>query len=195
MYVLIKWIKENKVSVGLENYVRDKKMLGDPKRIGLVEHGAIGTTPPKGGWKTFPAQILCVNESLGEIRKAECQWIETHKLSPKDTIATDDDGFSDDGDESPQNHEVQDVSYWTPKRPKNKSVTELMNPIALDYTQKCENYKKLTRALMDSVFTVEGMSKCSVTGKKGLIGEQRPCLDKAKVRLVIGSLLEEIQKT
>lgn len=61
MYVLIKWVKENQVSVGLDNFVKDKKILKDPKRIGLVEHGAVGVKPPKCGWKAFPAQILCVN--------------------------------------------------------------------------------------------------------------------------------------
>lgn len=60
MYVLIKWIKENQVSVGLEKFGKDKKMLSDPKRIGLVEHGAIGVKPPQGGWKAFLAQILSV---------------------------------------------------------------------------------------------------------------------------------------
>lgn len=60
MYVLIKWVKENQVSVGLDKYVRDIKMLSDPKRVGLVEHGSLGTKPPKGGWKAFPAQILAV---------------------------------------------------------------------------------------------------------------------------------------
>ncbi|MGL5904742.1 MAG: hypothetical protein ACRCZO_18810 [Cetobacterium sp.] len=64
MYVLIKWVKENQVSVGLDNFVKDKKMLKDPKRIGLVEHGAVGVVgvkSPKCGWKAFPAQMLCVN--------------------------------------------------------------------------------------------------------------------------------------
>lgn len=60
MYVLIRWVRENKVSVGLEKYVRDKKLLSDPKRIGLVEHGEIGVKTPKGGWKAYPAQVLSV---------------------------------------------------------------------------------------------------------------------------------------
>ena len=58
MYVLIKWMKEGKVSLGLCSYVKDKKMLYDPKRVGLVEHGEIGRARPKGGFKTFEAQIL-----------------------------------------------------------------------------------------------------------------------------------------
>lgn len=61
-----------------------------------------------------------------------------------------------------------------------------MNPVALDYAQRCESYKKLTRAVMDSIFTVEEMTTCSVTGKKGIVGEQRPSLDKDKVKLVMG---------
>lgn len=40
--------------------MKDKKMSSDPKRIGLVEHGAVGVKPPKGGWKAFLAQILSV---------------------------------------------------------------------------------------------------------------------------------------
>ncbi|CAM4597559.1 unnamed protein product [Leuciscus chuanchicus] len=86
-------------------------------------------------------------------------------------------------------------SIWTPKRPKrdykndvkeleerlktkekemvserNKSVTDLMNPVALDHAQRCENI----RTLMDSIFSFEEMATCAVTGKKGVIGEKRP---------------------
>ncbi|KAA0722429.1 Phosphoglucomutase-2 [Triplophysa tibetana] len=65
------------------------------------------------------------------------KWIKENKA----TFSNEDDGSSDDKGESPQNQEFE-----------NKSVTELMNPVALDYTQRCESYKKLTRSVMDSVF-------------------------------------------
>lgn len=68
----------------------------------------------------------------------------------------------------------------------NKSVTDLMNPVALDHAQRCESYKKLTRTLMDSIFSLEEMTTCSVTGKKGVVGEKRKSLDLEKVQLVIG---------
>ncbi|XP_045897458.1 uncharacterized protein LOC123964638 isoform X2 [Micropterus dolomieu] len=68
---------------------------------------------------------------------------------------------------------------------KNESVTALMNPTAMEYAQRCEGYKKLTRTVMDSIFTVEEMTTCSVTGKKGIVGEKRQSLDKGKVKLVI----------
>lgn len=68
----------------------------------------------------------------------------------------------------------------------NESVTALMNPTAMEYAQRCEGYKKLTRTVMDSIFTVEEMTTCSVTGKKGIVGEKRQSLDKGKVKLVIG---------
>ncbi|XP_048012408.1 uncharacterized protein LOC125245729 [Megalobrama amblycephala] len=279
MYVLIKWVKENQVSVGLDNFVKDKKMLKDPKRIGLVEHGAVGVKPPKCGWKAFPAQILCVNESLGEIKKVERQWIDAHKmatpLKSKTTVDTEEDRISqsDEEDETPQHQTGDDSngtpehdSICTPKRPKrdynndikeleerlktkekeirrlrrlnfqmqeglagtitkavkdaiqaaqsapshpvltsnthvatlnqtgdimNKSVTDLMNPVALDHAQRCESYKKLTRTLMDSIFSLEEMTTCSVTGKKGVVGEKRKSLDLEKVQLVI----DHVKKT
>ncbi|XP_051988794.1 uncharacterized protein LOC127648246 [Xyrauchen texanus] len=59
---------------------------------------------------------------------------------------------------------------------KNKSVTDLMNPVALDHAQRCEGYKKLTRTLMDSIFSFEEMATCSVTGKKGVVGEKERAL-------------------
>lgn len=59
----------------------------------------------------------------------------------------------------------------------NTSVTKL-NPVTLDYAQKCENYKKLTRTVMDSISTLEKMTTCSVTGKKGTTGEQRQSPDR-----------------
>jgi len=61
-----------------------------------------------------------------------------------------------------------------------------MNPTAVEYAQWCEGYKKLARAVMDSIFTVEEMTTCSITGKKGIFGEKRQSLDKGKVKLVIG---------
>lgn len=67
-----------------------------------------------------------------------------------------------------------------------ESVTDLMNPNTLEYAQRCEGFKKLTRTVMDSIFTLEEMATCSVTGKKGIVGEKRASLDEDKVKIATG---------
>ncbi|MED6258927.1 hypothetical protein ATANTOWER_014450 [Ataeniobius toweri] len=74
MYVLIRWVKENNGSVGIDTFVKDNKMLGWEEH-----HGVIGEKPPKDGWRAFPAQILKVNDSLQNIREAEQRWIDAQK--------------------------------------------------------------------------------------------------------------------
>ncbi|XP_023194771.1 uncharacterized protein LOC111609629 [Xiphophorus maculatus] len=62
------------------------------------------------------------------------------------------------------------------------------NSVGLDYTQRYSGFKKMTRNAMDSLFTLEEMSTCSVTGKKGILGNRKRSFDQDKVNLVIDQI-------
>jgi len=61
-------------------------------------------------------------------------------------------------------------------------VTDLMNPVGLDHAQRCKGYKKLTRTLMDSIFSFKEMA--TWTEKRGCWWKKS--LDLQKVQLIIG---------
>ena len=48
-YVLIHWISTNETSILTSEFVRDKTMLDDPSKQGMVMFGQIGIKPAKFG--------------------------------------------------------------------------------------------------------------------------------------------------
>ncbi|XP_045897629.1 uncharacterized protein LOC123965108 isoform X2 [Micropterus dolomieu] len=185
MYVLIKWVKENQVSVGLDKYVKDKKMLKDPKRIGLVEHGALGVKPPKSGWKAFLAQILSVKESLGAIRREECQWIETHKMwtpsKPKATKDTEENSHSDDEDETPQYQKTDD---------KDDMIEELKLRVK-DKEKEIRRLRRLNLQLQEGLAdTITQTVKDAIQATKPVPSHQAPLPNQsAEIKVIVSLLL------
>ena len=63
-FLLINWIAENTYSVEPRTSVLDTTMIGNPAKTGLVKHtncAAPSTVPPRGGWKPFPAKVICTS--------------------------------------------------------------------------------------------------------------------------------------
>ncbi len=52
-YILVHWSATNNTTVLTEEFVRDKSMLNDPKKKGMIRYGTIGAKPPNGGWKAY----------------------------------------------------------------------------------------------------------------------------------------------
>ena len=63
-HVLVLWIKENELSITDECFVKEKALLSDPERVGLVEHGSKTGKKPKDGWRTYPARVLAVSGKI-----------------------------------------------------------------------------------------------------------------------------------
>ena len=49
-HMLVLWIEENETSITDECFLKDKALLSDPERVGLVEHGSKTEKKPKDGW-------------------------------------------------------------------------------------------------------------------------------------------------
>ena len=60
-YVLVHWSATNDTTVLTEEFVRDRTMLKDPEKEGMVLYGTIGAKPPPGGWKAYLGRIMFVN--------------------------------------------------------------------------------------------------------------------------------------
>jgi hypothetical protein len=60
-YILVHWSATNNTTVLTEEFVRDKSMLNDPKKKGMIRYGTIGAKPPNGGWKAYLGRVIFVN--------------------------------------------------------------------------------------------------------------------------------------
>ena len=60
-YVVVYWVEENKYGITRERFVKDRRMLCDDQRVGLVEYGSADMKPPKGGWPSYPARVLAAS--------------------------------------------------------------------------------------------------------------------------------------
>ena len=60
-YVLIHWISTNEISILTSEFVRDKTMLDDPSKQGMVMFGQIGIKPPKSGWKSYLGRVVATS--------------------------------------------------------------------------------------------------------------------------------------
>lgn len=60
-YILVHWSATNNTTVLTEEFVRDKSMLKDPKKEGMIRYGKIGAKPPTGGWKAYLGRVLFVH--------------------------------------------------------------------------------------------------------------------------------------
>ena len=63
-YVLVHWSATNNTTVLTDDFVRDKSMLENPNKEGMICFGAIGAKPPKSGWKAFLGRVIFVNGEL-----------------------------------------------------------------------------------------------------------------------------------
>ncbi|KAI1890524.1 hypothetical protein AGOR_G00154580 [Albula goreensis] len=73
----------------------------------------------------------------------------------------------------------------TDHRPKEGEISGYLSPMAVKISQRCSNYKKLTRTLLCAMFTEQQLISCSVTGKKGVNAEIKESLDIDKVNMII----------
>ncbi|KAG9352908.1 hypothetical protein JZ751_017484 [Albula glossodonta] len=64
-------------------------------------------------------------------------------------------------------------------------ISGYLSPMAVKISQRCSNYKKLTRTLLCAMFTEQQLISCSVTGKKGVNAEIKESLDIDKVNMII----------
>ena len=63
-HVLIHWTATNETSILTEDFVKDKSMLQDPNKEGMVLFGTPGVKPPKSGWKAYLGRIVAVSGKL-----------------------------------------------------------------------------------------------------------------------------------
>ena len=57
-YVLIHWTDTNETSILTEDCVKDKSMLNNPEKEGIVMFADTSSKPPKTGWKFYLAKVL-----------------------------------------------------------------------------------------------------------------------------------------
>lgn len=57
-FVLVHWIESNETSIISEEFVKDKSMLDDKHKKGMVMFGDAKAKAPKGGWKSYLAKVL-----------------------------------------------------------------------------------------------------------------------------------------
>lgn len=57
-YALIHWISSNETSVLTTEFVRDKTMLDNPGKQGMVLFGQIGMKLPKSGWRAYLGRVI-----------------------------------------------------------------------------------------------------------------------------------------
>lgn len=60
-YVLIHWTATNETSILSEDFVRDKSMLKDNSKEGMIRFGKLGRKEPKGGWKAYLGRVIFAN--------------------------------------------------------------------------------------------------------------------------------------
>ncbi len=60
-YVLIHWTESNETSILNEEFVKDKSMLNDPDKEGMVMFGDSAVKAPKTGWKSYLARVLAAS--------------------------------------------------------------------------------------------------------------------------------------
>jgi competence transcription factor ComK len=60
-YILVHWSATNNTIVLTVEFVRDKSMLNDPEKKGMIRYGTIGDKPPTGGWKAYLGPVIFVN--------------------------------------------------------------------------------------------------------------------------------------
>ena len=63
-YPLIRWISTNETSILTSDFVRDKTMLDDPTKQGMVMFGQIGIKPPKSCWKSYLARVVATSGKI-----------------------------------------------------------------------------------------------------------------------------------
>ena len=60
-YVLIHWISTNETSILTSEFVRNKTMLDDLSKQGMVMFGQTRIKPPKSGWKSYLGQVVATS--------------------------------------------------------------------------------------------------------------------------------------
>ena len=60
-FVLIHWVASNETSILTENFVRDKSMLDNPEKEGMVVFGDSHVKAPKSGWKSYLGRVLATS--------------------------------------------------------------------------------------------------------------------------------------
>lgn len=60
-YILVHWTASNETSILTEEFVRDKSMLKDVNKEGMVRFGKLGCKEPKGGWKAYLGRVIFIN--------------------------------------------------------------------------------------------------------------------------------------
>lgn len=63
-YILVHWSAANDTTVLTEEFVRDKTMLNDPQKEGMIQFGAIVAKAPCDGWKAYLGRVIYVNGEL-----------------------------------------------------------------------------------------------------------------------------------
>ena len=60
-YVLVHWTESNETSILGEECVKDKSMLKDTNKRGMVMFGDPSAKPPKTGWKLYLARVIAAS--------------------------------------------------------------------------------------------------------------------------------------
>lgn len=60
-YVLIHWSVSNETSILTQECVRDKGMLDNPEKEGMVVFGDSRKKTPKSGWKSYLGRVLATS--------------------------------------------------------------------------------------------------------------------------------------
>ena len=63
-YALIHWTESNETSILSTEFVKDKSMLKDPEKKGMVMFGDATMKAPKAGWKSYLARVLAASGKL-----------------------------------------------------------------------------------------------------------------------------------
>lgn len=57
-YILVHWTATNETSLLTEDFVRDKSMLDDENKEGMIRFGKLNTKEPKDGWKAYLGRVV-----------------------------------------------------------------------------------------------------------------------------------------
>ena len=57
-YILVHWTATNETSILTDDFVRDKSMLTDSKKEGMIRFGKINTKEPKTGLKCYLGRVV-----------------------------------------------------------------------------------------------------------------------------------------
>lgn len=60
-YILVHWTATNETSILTEEFVRDKSLLQDTRKEGMIRFGDLNAKEPKDGWKSYLGRVVFVH--------------------------------------------------------------------------------------------------------------------------------------